>query len=135
MLTNSFVFNGLTVNLTEYYHVNPHFSPIMIGKLNSGQNLWRNRATFSPKKGRNRANYITVKEQIWLLHFNSLLNEKSDLGDNMTGEKQSYLLTYFVNLYTSKWVWFTFHLRMFVFHQVQKSPHSGECRDNPINFN
>lgn len=74
----------------------------MIGKLNSGQNLCRNRATFSPKKGRILADDITVKEQIWLLHFNSLLNEKLDLDDNMTGEKQSYLLTYFVNLYTSK---------------------------------
>ena len=74
----------------------------MIGKLNSGQNLCRNRATFSPQKGRILADDITVKEQIWLLHFNSLLNEKLDLDDNMTGEKQSYLLTYFVNLYTSK---------------------------------
>ena len=74
----------------------------MIGKLNSGQNLCRNRATFSPKKGRILADDITVKEQIWLLHFNSLLNEKLDLDDNMTGEKQSYLLTYCVNLYTSK---------------------------------
>lgn len=30
-----------------------------------------------------------------------------------------------------------FDLRMFVFHQVQKSPHSGECRDgqnNEISF-
>lgn len=34
--------------------------------------------------------------------FNSLLNEEPNLGDNMTGEKQSCPLTYSINLYTSK---------------------------------
>lgn len=34
--------------------------------------------------------------------FNSLFYEEPDLGDNMAGEEQSYLLTYFIILYTSK---------------------------------
>lgn len=76
----------------------------MIGKLNSGQNLCRNRATFSVKKDRNRANYITVKEQIWLLHFNSLLNEKSNLGDNMAGENNlTYSLTLLIYIQVNEY--------------------------------
>lgn len=77
----------------------------MIGKLNSGQNLCRNCATFSPKKGRILADDITVKEQIWLLHFNSLLNEKSDLGDDMTGENNLiYSLTLLIYIQVNEYL-------------------------------
>lgn len=71
-------------------------------KVEFGAEFMSKSRDFFREKSRILADDITVKEQIWLLHFNSLLNEKPNLGDNMTGEKQSYLLTYFINLYTSK---------------------------------
>ena len=46
----------------------------------------------------------TVKEQIWLLHFNSLLNEKSNLGDNMAGENNlTYSLTLLIYIQVNEY--------------------------------
>lgn len=50
------------------------------------------------------ADDITVKEQIWLLHFNSLLNEKSNLGDNMAGENNlTYSLTLLIYIQVNEY--------------------------------
>lgn len=74
----------------------------MIGKLNLVQNLCRNYATFSVKKAGYWQMILQLRSRYSYSIFNSLFYEEPNLGDNMTGEKQSYLLTYFVNLYTSK---------------------------------
>ena len=71
-------------------------------KVEFGAEFMQKSRDFFTQKRQESSQLYYIKEQIWLLHFNSLLNEKLDLDDNMTGEKQSYLLTYFVNLYTSK---------------------------------
>ena len=77
----------------------------MIGKLNSGQNLCRNYTAFSVKKAGYWQMILQLRSRYSYSIFNSLLNEKPNLGDNMTGENNLiYSLTLLIYIQVNEYL-------------------------------
>ena len=63
---------------------------------------------FFTQKRQESSQLYYIKEQIWLLHFNSLSNEKLDLDDNMTGENNlTYSLTLLIYIQVNEYDYYS----------------------------